>query len=414
MFNRRTPLLLKHAAGPDVRDFALLAGIEATGRGLLISVMPLTVYRAWGDAASASHVYFLVGLAGLAWGLMVPVITTRIPRRWMFTLAGLFYLGGLAGVAAGGAAGVTAGLLMNSLATVTFLVCFNAYVLDYVTRTDLGRAESTKMTFVALPWTLGPVTGIWLMERWALAPFVVSGLAAVLLIAVFWRLRLGNGKAIARARRPTVSPLAYLGRFLAQPRLVAGWLFAVLRSSGWWVYAVYLPIFCVESGLGDHVAGVAMSMSNAMLFFSPVIRRAVQRWSLRRVIRSAFAVTGTGMIVAAALSPLPWATVACLYLSTSFLIVLDVTGGLPFLMAVRAAERTEMAAVYSSFRDVSGILTPGVAAVVLLVAPLPAIFAACGAGLWVAWALAGTLHPRLGRPHRPAVRLPPAPPLSSS
>ena len=76
--------------------------------------------------------------------------------------------------------------------------------------------------------------------------------------------------------------------------------------------------------------------------------------------------------------------------------------GLPFLMSVKPAERTEMSAVYSSFRDVSGILTPGAAWLVLFVAPLPAIFAAAGLGLAASWAIAGRLHPRLGaeRPSR--------------
>jgi hypothetical protein len=72
-------------------------------------------------------------------------------------------------------------------------------------------------------------------------------------------------------------------------------------------------------------------------------------------------------------------------------------------MAVKPSERTEMSAVYSSFRDVSGILTPGVAWLVLLVAPLPGVFMACGAGLWLAWGIAGRLHPRLGRAR---IRLP--------
>jgi MFS transporter, ACDE family, multidrug resistance protein len=35
-------------------------------------------------------------------------------------------------------------------------------------------------------------------------------------------------------------------------------------------------------------------------------------------------------------------------------------------MAVKPSERTEMAAVYSSFRDVSGILTPGAGLVLTL------------------------------------------------
>jgi MFS transporter, ACDE family, multidrug resistance protein len=75
-----------------------------------------------------------------------------------------------------------------------------------------------------------------------------------------------------------------------------------------------------------------------------------------------------------------------------------VVGGLPFLMAVKPSERTEMSAVYSSFRDVSGIVTPGVAFLVLLLAPLPVVFAACAGGMAAAWGMAGRLHPRLGDP----------------
>ena len=74
---------------------------------------------------------------------------------------------------------------------------------------------------------------------------------------------------------------------------------------------------------------------------------------------------------------------------------------LPFLMAVKPSERTEMAAVYSSFRDVSGIVTPAVAGMVLAVAPVAAVFAACGGAMWIAYTVAGSLHPRLGRPRSP-------------
>lgn len=80
-----------------------------------------------------------------------------------------------------------------------------------------------------------------------------------------------------------------------------------------------------------------------------------------------------------------------------FLILLDVSAGLPFLLAVKPSERTEMSAIYASFRDVSGILTPGAAWLVLLVAPPSGVFAAGGAGLLCTWVLARKLHPRLGR-----------------
>ncbi len=79
--------------------------------------------------------------------------------------------------------------------------------------------------------------------------------------------------------------------------------------------------------------------------------------------------------------------------------MLDVAGGLPFLMSVKPSERTEMAAVYSSFRDVSGILTPGVAWLVLLVAPVAGHLRRGRGRAWP-WprAIAGRLHPRLGAP----------------
>lgn len=55
-----------------------------------------------------------------------------------------------------------------------------------------------------------------------------------------------------------------------------------------------------------------------------------------------------------------------------------------------------MSAVYSSFRDISGIVTPGVAWLVLLMTPISGIFIAAGVSLLGAYSLASKLHPRLG------------------
>jgi hypothetical protein len=83
MFNRRTPLFVKHDHMPGVRAFAALSALDACVRGMLISVMPLTVYRAFGDAAVASHVYFVAGGVSRVVGLLVPWATRFVPRRWM-------------------------------------------------------------------------------------------------------------------------------------------------------------------------------------------------------------------------------------------------------------------------------------------------------------------------------------------
>ncbi len=398
MATRYVPLFLRHAPTPRVRDFALLAGTEAAVRGTLISAMPLAVYHALGDAAATSEAYFHAGIVALLWGLMVPWFTRHLPRRWMYSAGCGLYLIGMALAIIGTPLSVQAALICLAMATATTFVCFNAYVLDYIDRADLGRNQSMQMVYAAGPWAVGPMLGVWLHDLWAPAPFLLAGAFALILLITFWVLRLGNGKQIARAKGPALNPLAYLGRFLRQPRLIAGWMFAVMRSCGWWVYVVYLPIFCIESGLGDKVGGVALSLSNALLFISPLMLRFVRRSSVRQGVRFAFGACGALFILSALAAPLPWATVAAMMAAAFFLVVLDVVGGLPFLMAVKPSERTEMSAVYSSFRDVSGILTPGAAWLVLLVAPVQGVFAAAGFGLIAAFAVASQLHPRLGTP----------------
>jgi MFS transporter, ACDE family, multidrug resistance protein len=399
---RYLPLHLRHSPTSRVRDFALLTGLEAAVRGILISAMPLTVYAALGTASATSAAYFIAGIVSLIWGLMVPWATRFIPRRWAYSCGCAMYLCGMALAVTGHAAAIVASLILNAMATVTIFICLNAYVLDYIDRADLARNQSTQMLYAATPWMIGPMLGVWLRSLWEPAPFVVAAVFALALFCTFWWARLGNGKQISRAKGPAANPLAYLGRFFRQTRLIAGWGFAVVRSCGWWVYVVYLPIFCVESGLGDKVGGAALSLSNGLLFVAPLIGKRARAAGVRRSVRVAFALCAILMLLAAVVSPLPWATVVVLMIASGALVTLDVVGGLPFLMAVKPSERTEMSAVYSSFRDVSGIVTPGVAYLVLLVAPLPAIFAACAVGMAGAWAVAGKLHPRLGaaRPSR--------------
>lgn len=396
MANRYIPLHLKHAPTPRVQSFALLSGLEAAVRGTLVSAMPLAVYDALGNAEATSSAYFIAGIVSMVWGLMVPWATRHIPRRWMYTLGCGLYFIGMSLAIAGGAVLMPVALTCLAMATATTFVCLNAYILDYIDRQNLGRSQSMQMLFAAGPWAIGPLLGVWLRSLWPPLPFVMAGVFVVLLLGTFWVLRLGNGKQITRAKGPAANPLAYLGRFFAQPRLIAGWLFAVMRSCGWWVYVVYLPIFCIETGLGDKVGGLALSLSNALLFASPLMLRHARAASVRRSVRFAFGACGVLFIAAALVAPLPWATVAFCMAAAVFLVLLDIVGGLPFLMAVKPSERTEMSAVYSSFRDVSGILTPGAAWLVLLVAPLPGIFAAAGAGLLTAWMISGRLHPRLG------------------
>lgn len=396
MHDRRIPEWLRHAPAPSVRGFALLAGTEAVARGILISVFPLAMYEALRDARIVSEVYFLVGVASLLVGLLIPFLIRFVPRRWVYVAGTLMFAAGALLAIHETPAAVVGGLALITVAVVTTFVCFNAYVLDYVAKIELGRFETSRLFYSASGWTAGPALGVFLHGWWAPAPFLIAAAAALGMTALFLWMRLGNGRLITRSSRPPVNPFAYFRRFFAQPRLIAGWLFAVVRSCGWWVYVVYLPIFAVQAGLGDKLGGIALSLSNAGLFLAPVFLRFVERRSVRAGVRTGFALAGLLFLLAGVLAGTPPLTVLCLMAGSFFLILLDLCGGLPFLLAVKPSERTEMSAIYSSFRDVSGIVTPGAAWLVLLAAPLSGIFVAGGAGLLACWALAGTLHPRLG------------------
>lgn len=396
MFERRIPEWLRHAPAPSVRGFAILAGFEAVVRGMLVSVFPVAMLAALGDAARISSAYFLIGIVSLMAGLLVPFLNRFVPRRWMYVIGCLCYVAGCSCAIIGTPALTIAALALNSIATVTTFVCFNSYVLDYIARVELGRCETLRLFYSALGWTIGPFAGVLLWGWWRPAPFVISAVTAGIMLCVFVYMRMGNGKLITKAKRPPPNPLAYLGRFFRQPRLVAGFLFAVIRSCGWWAYIVYLPIYAVENGLGAQLGGAVMSVTNAALFMTPFMLRWIQARSIRQSVRTGFATAAILFGVAGIGVASPWVTIAVLVVASFFLILLDICGGLPFLMAVKPSERTEMSAVYSSYRDVSGILTPGGAWLVLLVAPVTGVFALAGAGCLVAFALTAKLHPRLG------------------
>jgi ACDE family multidrug resistance protein len=396
MLERRIPEWLRHSPTPSVNGFALLAGFEAVARGILISVFPLIMYRALEDASVVSSAYFQIGIISLVAGLLVPWLNNFIPRRWLYSVGALLFAVGSLMAMSGEPRLVVAGLACNAIATVTTFICFNAYVLDYIAKVELGHCETQRMFYSALGWTIGPVAGVTLMQWWYPAPFLIAAAAAICMLVAFLYLRMGNGRQITRAKAPATNPLAFLKRFFAQPRLIAGWLFAVIRSCGWWVYVVYLPIFCVENGLGDQLGGIVLSIANGTLFLTPLFLRWTRTRPVRASVRLGFLAAGLLFLTAGLVAFAPPLSVTLLVFGSFFLILLDMVAGLPFLMAVKPSERTEMSAVYSSYRDVSGILTPGGAWLVLLVAPIQGVFVAGGAALLVAWVLAGTLHSRLG------------------
>jgi len=355
------------------------------------------MYRALGSAATVSEVYVLIGLTGLLCALSVPLLARYVPRRWLYTLGALIMI---AGSVLGGffdARFVPYAVAANSVGLVILAVCFNAYVMDYVERSSMGRNESRRLLFSGISWSVGPFLGVVLMDWHPQVPFLISIAACLVMLGFFWHLRLGDGKVITKARRPPVNPLRYIPRFFRQPTLVAGWFYATMRSVGWSIYIIYVPIFAVKSGLSDQIGGLALSISNGFLFLTPVMLGYLQKTSVRSALVTGFAGSGLLFVGATLISVFPYPAIALLVSATLFLILLDICGGLPFLLTVKPSERTEMAAVYSTFRDVAAVGSPAFARLVLVFVPVQGVFAGIGLVLIGCALIARRTHPGLGR-----------------
>ena len=395
MILNQTALNQAPRRAPGVKAFAILAGIDSAARAILISVFPVAMYRIYNDAQQVSQVYFLIGVLSFLVTLIVPWISSKLPRRWLYTGGvGTYILAALI-CAVSDSWLFTLGLGLFTVASVVVFVCSNAYVMDYINRVKLGECEALRLFYSGAAWTIGPFLGIWLMTQWKPAPFILSAAAGCVLLVMFWYFRLGNGKAIQKSSGAAPNPFAYLGRFLHQPRLVAGWLFAVMKSCGWWVYILYLPIFAVQSGHSEQLGGALLSLSNAFLFLTPLILKAM-RGRIRLSLIFGFFCSGSLFLLASIDFAGTSVSIVLLVLASMFMILLDICAGLPFLMAVRPSQRTEMSAVYSTYRDVSSMITPGVASLLLLFAPLKALFGATALSFYGCVLIAGKLHPRLG------------------
>jgi len=397
---------------PTVESFARIAGLEALCRGSTLSVFPLLLYRAWGSAQLVSEIYFCVGLASLMAALLVPALVRVLSRRQVYLGAVSLYLVASAlGMLQG--KWTTLALLCAIIAAAISFVCYNSYVLDHLEKTDFSRLETMRLFYGGAGWVVGPFAGVWLLSVWGGAPFILLSGAASWMAWLIWKTPLGEGKFMARGSGSgaeqahdsrSANPLGLVIRFFSQPRLVTAWVLPLVRSCGWWMFFVYLGIFALENNLGEQVGGIASSVANMGLFLAPLMLLWMQRRSVRTAIRVGCLGASACYLAAAALSHWPWATVGCLLAGTLFLVLLDTCAGLPFLMSVKPSERTEMSAVYSSFRDVSGIISPAIAWLVLQFSPVVGVFGVGALILLGAWQLAGRLHPELGVPGSARVR----------
>jgi MFS family permease len=394
--NVRHPLWLPAAPAPGIRVFALLYMLETFARASLATVIPIQAFDLLGSEQAVSFLYSAVAVVALGFSLVIPLLIGRLTRKWVYTLGALFLVAAAVSLASQSLAGQVAGMVVRVMGTACLNVTLSLYVLDHVRREDFVPYDSTKLVYATAGWTVAPYLGVWLYANGGIWPvYALSGGSALLLLAVFWYLRLSTTPIIARGPSRPARPIAYVGRFVSQPRLRLAWLIAFGRSSFWSSFFVYGPILMVATGLGEEAGGLLVSLGNVTLITTIWWGRLSSRTGVRWLTTFAFSAASV-MLLAAGLvgSTLPWLTAAILLGATAFIVPLDAVGGVPFYRAVRRGERAEMTAVYRSYMDFGELLPPLVYGVLLAFFGLGVVFVAMSGLLIFCAAMSWRFLPR--------------------
>lgn len=378
----RHPVWLIAVTRPGSAAFALLFALESIARATLATTIPLQAYALLESGRAVSVAFMAVGAAGLAGSFAIPILIRRMERRWVYSLGALCLIGAAILLSLGGRSSLLGGMVVRVFGVACLNITLSLYIMDYIQRGDLVRSEPLRLTMAAGAWTLCPSLGVYLYAGYGpLAADGLSAAAAVVLLATFWSLRLGDNPAIAAARRPPPDPLASIGRFLAQPRLRLAWLIAFGRSAWWGQFFTFAPLYMVSAGQGEMAAAGLVSLGNAMLFLNIAIGRVAARFGVRLVIVAAFAMAGVSSLAAALALDRPWLAATFLLAGAFACSALDAVGNIPFLRSVRAHERAQMTTVFRTYLDMSDLLPPALFSILLSFFGLASVFVA--ASLWM-------------------------------
>jgi MFS family permease len=374
MFHRR-PLALTQLSGNTSTNLARMSAIEGFSRSVLVSIVPLVALETLGSKENVALVYLIAGVLTLCITLNLGTLERLIARRWLVTLGGTLLVFAAIFLFARSTILLPLGIGLRSAAASIYTVCMSLYIMDYIGKKDLTLNESRRMQYAGAAWLIGPFAGSWLVEHgYVNVPFVLSGIAAILMLGYFWKLRLGDNSVVAKAQSQAKNPWQAIKRYSGQKRLRIAYGITLSRSCFWVSLFIYGPIYVIEAGLPVWSAGALLSGVSALLFFSPMIRRASQRFGTRQVIYTALTITGLSLVALGLLGkPTP---LGLLFWVTGAFggVLLDVLGNIPFMRNVKARERVAMTTVFSTWREASELLTPLLVSAVLVVFPFHVFF----------------------------------------
>ncbi len=368
---------------PDALRLSILQCIMVAAWTLPSALLPVQALKLLGDAQAVSIFFFGVGFAGLIGVLATPRLIHAFGRRVAFWTGMICLVLSAVCLSVDDPLFLIVGAAARAIGFMVIDVAFEVVVMEVIPRRAMARFEAARVFFIGIGLIIGP----WLGVRLALdfgdwtTYAIVGSLAITVVFYILFSDLLTKGRS-AREREVPPNALRFTLRFLKQPRLRLAWLLCFGRAAWWTMYFIYVPIYCVETGLGAELGGVILSLASCALLLVPVWGRLGKRTGVRPMLGFGYLFAGVITISVATVSS-PWTGIGLLLVAALGASVLDAIGNALFLRAARPLERAEMASVFFTYREAAQLIPPGILGVLLGYFALPVVFVASGIGMAV-------------------------------
>ena len=382
---------------PGAGAFAVLFGLEALGRAVVTAALPLQSLRLMGSDEGVSLLFLVGSVSAVSMAFIVPRVVERLGRARLCTLAILLIASAAGLFALGALPSQVLGFICRSCGVAALYAGLSMFIMEHIRRQELGRSEPLRMLSVGLGWTVGPLLGVQIEATWGeVAPFLASACIGLLLLGYFWILRFRNLPIVQAApRQRGESPLANIGTFFSQPRLLLAWLHGTGRGIFWLCFVIYTPLYAHATGLGADIGGLLVSIGSGFMILVPTWGWFARRFGIRWISLLAFPVAALSCLAAGLLADQPWLGGAMLVTAAAAMTIIDGYGNALFLRACRPSQRGALTPIFSSHRDVGDITQAALFALLLSFFPIQVVFVTVGLVLAGLALLSLKINPRL-------------------
>ncbi len=393
----RPPIRIASGGTPGGTTLGIIYGMNSASMavlGSLVSLVGLAILD--NDRVMLSLSLFIAAFLSLPIVLYTGSLISLLTRKYVFTIGVVIAIAGnflfmidlpWSFIAANTCRMVGAGLMM---------MCISLYTMDFIPRKKLASAESRKIMFAGLAWLIFPFLGTWIWVNVdPRAPFILSIILVSILISVFWWLRISEAENIRPPDAKYLNFIRNVRTYFANPHMRVAYLIAVARSSSWVVFFSYGPIYLQDAGIATQWIGLFMGGIMSVLLFSGRFSHFAQMIGIRKTILFSFMLAGSSMIILGLLpEPTIWGLLLLLLASLGF-DMLDIIGNIPFMRMVSPKVRVEMTSVFSTWREMSFVVTPGLATLILIFTDISGLFVILGVALFIAGLLTRTMPIRV-------------------